>query len=101
MTYEDPNILADEMHAAASSLPLRDLPAAARAFASRVRQLVPLLASVKDLLAVIHRDGGHHTEALGLHRSIYDAREKWVERERELGDTKAEMQRLRRKYGEY
>ena len=28
---------------------------------------------VLDLLATIHRDGGHHTEAVGLEQSVKDA----------------------------
>ena len=28
---------------------------------------------LKDLLAVIHRDGGHHTTAVGLEQSVNDA----------------------------
>lgn len=32
-----------------------------------------LESRVRDLLAVIHRDGGHHTTQFGLERSIKDA----------------------------
>ena len=30
-----------------------------------------------NLLAVIHRDGGHHTAAVGLEKSVKDAHERW------------------------
>ncbi len=32
-----------------------------------------MIAATKNLLAVIHGDGGHHTEAVGLSQSIADA----------------------------
>lgn len=31
------------------------------------------LARLRDLLALIHRDGGHHTEEVGLEQSYFDA----------------------------
>ena len=31
--------------------------------------------SLRDLLAIIHCDGGHHTEAVGIERSIKDAQD--------------------------
>ena len=31
---------------------------------------------LEDLLAVIHRDGGHHTAKVGLEQSVQDARAK-------------------------
>ena len=34
---------------------------------------------VYDLLAVVHRDGGHHTEEVGLAQSCSDAREVFYE----------------------
>jgi regulator of replication initiation timing len=40
------------------------------------KQVVSLraeLAAAKDLLAKIHRDGGHHTEAVGFAQSVADA----------------------------
>ena len=33
---------------------------------------------LEDLLARIHRDGGHHTTAVGLEQSVKDAHEKWA-----------------------
>lgn len=32
-----------------------------------------LLYGVHNLLAIIHRDGGHHTEKVGVHQSMLDA----------------------------
>jgi len=40
------------------------------------RELQPL-DHLKNLLAVIHRDGGHHTQRVGLDKSVKDAREVW------------------------
>jgi hypothetical protein len=34
-----------------------------------------------QLLAVIHGDGGHHTEAVGFKQSCLDAELKWYERD--------------------
>lgn len=39
-------------------------------------QLRAELAAAKNLLARIHRDGGHHTEAVGFIRSAQDAEKK-------------------------
>lgn len=39
-------------------------------------QLRAELAAAKDLLARIHRDGGHHTEAAGFTQSVADAGDK-------------------------
>jgi predicted RNase H-like nuclease (RuvC/YqgF family) len=33
---------------------------------------------LKDLLAVIHRDGGHHTAQVGVTQSVRDAHNKWA-----------------------
>ena len=32
---------------------------------------------LKELLAVIHRDGGHHTEKVGFAQSVEDACAEW------------------------
>ncbi len=37
-----------------------------------------------DLLAIIHRDGGHHTEAHGVAKSVDDAHRIWAELTRDL-----------------
>ena len=36
-----------------------------------------ILHNLRNLLAVIHRDGGHHTQAVGLEQSVRDAHEVW------------------------
>ena len=41
--------------------------------AERKRVLEPLL----NLLAIIHRDGGHHTSEVGIEQSVKDAHEVW------------------------
>lgn len=49
-------------------------------------QLRDELAAAKNLLARIHRDGGHHTEAVGFIRSAQDAEKKvlgWLSGETE------------------
>lgn len=46
--------------------------------------------AIRDLLAVIHRDGGHHTEAVGLDQSITDAQAAVCELKRELAMGKRE-----------
>ena len=33
---------------------------------------------LSDLLAIIHRDGGHHTANVGLVKSVEDANKKWA-----------------------
>ena len=41
-------------------------------------------AGLMNLLAVIHRDGGHHTDAVGLEQSLKDAHERvvaWISRD--------------------
>ena len=45
---------------------------------------------VRDLLAIIHCDGGHHTEAVGLDQSIKDAQAAVCELKRELAMGKRE-----------
>ena len=45
---------------------------------------------LRNLLCVIHRDGGHHTQAHGLEQSIEDAKEKFFDL-RDLPDTIAQQ----------
>jgi len=50
-----------------------------------------VIEQMKDLLAVIHRDGGHHTANVGLDQSMTDARvkvNKWKFQSRELAEAK-------------
>jgi len=37
-----------------------------------------LRAALGDLLAIIHRDGGHHTAAVGEQQSVEDAHKVWA-----------------------
>lgn len=48
-----------------------------------------------DLLAIIHRDGGHHTAFAGMSQSVTDAHAAWGATMRELDEARAEAQRLR------
>jgi vancomycin resistance protein YoaR len=36
------------------------------------------VTALGNLLAVIHRDGGHHTEAVGVEQSVADAHKVWA-----------------------
>ena len=49
---------------------------AVESYNRRIRDLEAQLAAAKNLLAVIHRDGGHHTDAVGLVQSCQDAQAK-------------------------
>lgn len=48
-----------------------------------------------DLLAIIHRDGGHHTAFAGMSQSVADAHAAWGATMRELDEARAETDRLR------
>jgi hypothetical protein len=37
------------------------------------------VTALGNLLAVIHRDGGHHTEAVGVEQSVADAHKVWAD----------------------
>ena len=47
------------------------------------------------ILAVIHRDGGHHTGEHGLSQSVADAHATWASVVRERDEARAEVERLR------
>lgn len=47
------------------------------------------------ILAVIHRDGGHHTGEHGLSQSVADAHATWAVVVRERDEARAEVERLR------
>jgi hypothetical protein len=56
------------------------------------------LAAAKNLLARIHRDGGHHTEAVGFARSVADAGDKvseWLLAAEDRTALAAHVERLR------
>ena len=44
------------------------------------RELEAVKSHLLNLLAVIHRDGGHHTDAMGIEQSVQDAKKVSVER---------------------
>ena len=48
-----------------------------------------------EILAVIHRDGGHHTGEHGLSQSVADAHATWASVVRERDEARAEVERLR------
>ena len=52
------------------------------------------LTAANNLLARIHRDGGHHTEQVGFAQSCADADAAWLRRELELDATRAELARV-------
>ncbi len=63
-------------------------------------QLRAELAAAKNLLARIHRDGGHHTEAVGFAQSVADAGDKvseWLLAAEERTALAAHIERLREK----
>lgn len=47
------------------------------------------------ILAVIHRDGGHHTGEHGLSQSVADAHATWASVVRERDEARADVERLR------
>jgi|GEM_PF-1808032 len=50
---------------------------------------------LNDLLAIIHRDGGHYTGQHGITKAIADAHATWAEVVRERDEARAEVERLR------
>lgn len=48
-----------------------------------------------NLLAIIHRDGGHHTARVGIARSVDDAHQAWAVLVRERDEALAEVEALR------
>jgi hypothetical protein len=48
-----------------------------------------------EILAVIHRDGGHYTGERGLSQSVADAHATWASVVRERDEARAEIERLR------
>jgi len=53
-----------------------------------------------EILAVIHRDGGHRTGERGLSQSVADAHATWAAVVREREEAQAELAFLRKEYGE-
>ena len=57
--------------------------------------LLPLENAVRNLLAVIHRDGGHHTARVGLGRSLKDAEKAVIEDRETLDRAELTIQRIK------
>ena len=51
--------------------------------------------AVRNLLAVIHRDGGHHTARVGLERSLEDAEKAVIEDRETLDRAELTIQRIK------
>ena len=47
-----------------------------------------------DLLAIMHRDGGHHTCEVGIEKSVRDAEEVFWQLSRERDEARTERDRL-------
>ena len=82
MRFQDEGLEVDEMHV----VPLYTHPADC----PRCAELEERDLQLRNLLCVIHRDGGHHTQAHGLEQSIEDAKEKFFDL-RDLPDTIAQQ----------
>jgi hypothetical protein len=55
-----------------------------------------LRADLNNLLAIIHRDGGHHTEEVGTRQSVADAHRVWAGLQEEVAWLRAALRELRR-----
>lgn len=62
--------------------------------ATRDRDLSLKLAAARDLLAVIHRDGGHHTDDVGFVQSCKDAQSVRHQLVVALSDAQSDFKRL-------
>ena len=69
-----------------------DLVEAVRAMA---RERDEARRDLGEILAVIHRDGGHYTGEHGLSQSVADAHATWAVVVRERDTARAEVERLR------
>lgn len=49
------------------------------------------IASLRDLLAVIRRDGGHHTAEVGVKQSVEDAHQIWAAQQTEIADLRVQL----------
>jgi hypothetical protein len=52
-------------------------------FESRGKEAMTNTQLLRDLLAIIHRDGGYHTEKVGIEKSVRDAKEVFWQLSRE------------------
>jgi hypothetical protein len=74
-----------------ADMPMIDDPAVSEAMAALTEGEQEALARIdqhptqeavdplRNLLAIIHRDGGHHTDAVGVEQSVADAHQVWAE----------------------
>ena len=46
----------------------------AKAIENKINELEGLKSELDNLLAIIHRDGGHHTDEVGIYKSIEEAK---------------------------
>jgi hypothetical protein len=51
--------------------------------------------AIRGILAVIHRDGGHHTERVGYAQSVDDAHAVWADPQRDRDAMRAALERWR------
>ena len=49
---------------------------------------------LKNLLAVLHRDGGHHTAEVGLTQSVEDAIERWAQDRRRIDALETQLKQM-------
>ena len=45
---------------------------------AELRAAADTLKQLRELLAIIHRDGGHHTDKVGIEQSVNDAHQVWA-----------------------
>ncbi len=64
-------------------------------FLATIHKLQADRNAIRGILAVIHRDGGHHTEKVGYRRSVEDAHQIWGDLQTAISDATAERDRLR------
>jgi hypothetical protein len=73
---------------------------AALIHADLVRERDEARRDLGEILAVIHRDGGHYTGEHGISKSVADAHATWAAVVREREEAQAELAFLRKEYGE-
>jgi hypothetical protein len=56
------------------------------------------MIALRGLLAVIHRDGGHHTAFAGTTQSVKDAHAAWGKTMRELDELRSELKQKNREH---
>lgn len=66
----------------------------AMALRQKIQRLEAELAAAKDLLAILHGDGGHHADAVGVARACKDAMDKYHQRVLQMDALAAHVERL-------